>query len=165
VTASLAPQQEPWEEPHLGEVLEFMRLLWQIDHGLERRSKRMVAELGVTAPQRLVIRILGRFPGLPAGHLARFLHVHPSTLTGVLKRLERQRLIRKRLDPRDGRRILLSLTEEGRSLDVAEEGTVESAVQTVLAILPPERIEAAREVLGAIARSLEGPTPARGGKR
>jgi hypothetical protein len=48
---------------------------------------------------------------------------------------------------------------------VAEEGTVESAVQTVLAILPPERIEAAREVLGAIARSLEGPTPARGGKR
>jgi DNA-binding MarR family transcriptional regulator len=164
MTASLAPQRDPWDEPHLGEVLEFMRLLWQIDHGLERRSKRMEKELGVTAPQRLVIRILGRFPGLPAGHLARLLHVHPSTLTGVLKRLERQRLVRKRLDPRDGRRILLSLTDQGRSLDVEEEGTVESAVQDVLSILPRERIDAARDVLSAIARSLEKPTPARGGK-
>jgi DNA-binding MarR family transcriptional regulator len=82
----------------------------------------------------------------------------------VLKRLERQRLVRKRLDPRDGRRILLSLTDQGRSLDVEEEGTVESAVQDVLSILPRERIDAARDVLSAIARSLEKPTPARGGK-
>jgi DNA-binding MarR family transcriptional regulator len=154
MTASVLPQ-DTWAEPDLGEVLEFMRLIWRVDHCLQRRSKRMEAELGVTGPQRLVIRILGRFPGLPAGQLARLLHVHPSTLTGVIKRLERQRLIRKRPDPRDSRRVLLSLTDEGRSFDVVEEGTVESAIRDVLSILPPDRIEATREVLIAIVRSLE----------
>ena len=66
-----------------------MRLLWAVDHGLQRRSKRMAATLGVTGPQRLVIRIVGRFPGISAGRLASILHLHPSTLTGILRRLER----------------------------------------------------------------------------
>ena len=77
--------------PPLGEQLEFMRLLWAIDHGLQTRSKRMAAALGVTGPQRLVIRIVGRFPGVSAGQLARILHLDPSTLTGILRRLERTR--------------------------------------------------------------------------
>jgi hypothetical protein len=36
----------------LGETLEFMRLLWAIDHGLQRRSKQLASTLGVTGPQR-----------------------------------------------------------------------------------------------------------------
>ena len=31
MTASLAPQQEPWEEPHLGEVLEFITNAHHLD--------------------------------------------------------------------------------------------------------------------------------------
>ena len=45
------------ELPALGEELDFMRLLWAVDHGLQQRSKRMAAEIGLTGPQRLVIRI------------------------------------------------------------------------------------------------------------
>ena len=90
--------------PSLGPELEFLRLLWQVDHALQRRSKRMAKELGLTGPQRLVVRIVGRFPGLPAGELAELLHVHPSTLTGILARLERGGWIARRADPRDRRR-------------------------------------------------------------
>jgi MarR family transcriptional regulator, organic hydroperoxide resistance regulator len=89
--------------PPLGEVLDFMRLIWQMDHAAQRTSKRMEATLGVTSPQRLVIRIVGRFPGIPAGYLARLLHIHPSTLTGVLGRIERQGLLRRRSDPQPDR--------------------------------------------------------------
>jgi DNA-binding MarR family transcriptional regulator len=144
--------------PRLGEVLDFMRLIWQVDHALQRRSRRMESTLGVTGPQRLVLRIVGRFPGIPAGHLARMLHLHPSTLTGVIRRLERQRLLRKRIDPRDGRRVLLSLTEQGRSLDVAADDTVESTIADALAQVPSDKIAAAREVLIEIAKSLEPST-------
>jgi DNA-binding MarR family transcriptional regulator len=146
------------EEPRLGEVLDFMRLIWRLDHALQRRSKRMEAELGVTGPQRLVIRIVGRFPGVPAGHLAKLLHVHPSTLTGVLARLEKQGMLRRRLDPRDRRRVSLSLTEAGRAVNVATEGTVESVVETVLATLTPAAVEGARQVLGTLAGRLEALT-------
>jgi DNA-binding MarR family transcriptional regulator len=138
----------------LGETLDFMRLIWAVDHALQRTSKRMETTLGVTGPQRLVVRILGRFPGIPAGHLATLLHVHPSTVTGILKRLERQGLIRRRSDPRDGRRSLLSLTDKGRVFDVASEGTVEAAIQRALERTRQEKIQAAREVLVSIAETL-----------
>jgi DNA-binding MarR family transcriptional regulator len=146
---------DPAPLPRLGEVLEFMRLVWALDHSLRRTSKRMKARIGLTGPQRLVVRIVGRFPGMPAGQLARLLHVHPSTLTGVLKRLERERLIRKRPDPRDARRSLLGLTAKGRERDTETEGTVESAVQRALREVPRAKLAAAREVLGSVARALE----------
>ena len=148
--------------PALGEVLDFMRLIWGLDHALQTTSKRMAAELGVTGPQRLVIRIVGRFPGIPAGQLAALLHVHPSTLTGIVKRLERQGLLRRRADARDGRRALLSLTEGGRAFDVEKPGTVEAGVARVLAGTPPAKIQAARELLGEIAASMVSPGPSVG---
>jgi DNA-binding MarR family transcriptional regulator len=139
----------------LGDVLDFMRLLWQLDHALQQRSKRMQAALGITGPQRLVIRIVGRFPGLPAGQLARILHLHPSTLTGILARLERRGLITRRPDPRDRRRTLLGLSAKGMRLDVESEGTIEAAVGATFAELPPEKVRTAASVLGRLAASLQ----------
>ncbi len=141
--------------PALGEILEFMRLIWQIDHALQRTSKRMETALGVTGPQRLVIRIVGRFPGIPAGYLAKLLHLHPSTLTGIFKRLEQQDLLRRRVDPRDGRRFLLSLTDKGRVFDVETEGTVEAAIQQAIERAPLFKLQAAREVMASIVDALE----------
>lgn len=64
----------------LPDVLQFMQLLWAVVHGLERTSKRMILDVGVTGPQRLVLRVVGLYPGVSAGELATILHVHPSTL-------------------------------------------------------------------------------------
>jgi len=140
--------------PALGDVLEFMRVIWQLDHALQRTSKRMESVLGVTGPQRLVVRIVGRFPGIPAGQLAKLLHLHPSTLTGILRRLEQQGLLRRRSDPRDARRSLLGLTDKGRSFDVDAEGTVEACIAASLKHTPMHKIEAARAVLNEIAGRL-----------
>jgi DNA-binding MarR family transcriptional regulator len=139
----------------LGNVLEFMRVIWQLDHALHRTSKRMATHLGVTGPQRLVIRIVGRFPEIPAGRLADLLHLHPSTLTGILKRLERQGLLRRRADPQDARRSLLTLTDKGRTLNVDAGGTVEACVARALRKTPPQKLAAARAVLADIASRLD----------
>lgn len=145
--------------PELGEVLDFLRLIWAVDHGLHRASKRSEAELGLTGPQRLVLRIVGRFPGIPAGHLARLLHVHPSTLTGVLQRLEQHGLIKRRADPRDARRSLLGLTEKGRRMDRRGEGAEEAAIRGALERTAPDKLKAAREVLERISGILAGADP------
>jgi DNA-binding MarR family transcriptional regulator len=142
----------------LGDVLEFMRVMWAVDHALQRGSKRMESKLGVTGPQRLVIRVVGRFPQLSAGRLASLLHLHPSTLTGVLKRLEQQGLLRRRADPVDARRSLLELTRKGARFNEEKHGTIEAAVRRALRSAPRARRDAAREMLGTIARALEEPT-------
>lgn len=138
----------------LGNVLEFLRLVWAIDHGLQRVSKRMEKGLGITGPQRFTLRLIGRFPGITPGQLAQAVDVHPSTMSGILKRLERKKLVARRTDPHDARRWFLALTEDGRTLNIAPDGTVEGAVERVLTSLPPGKVAIAREVLGALSDEL-----------
>ena len=86
-------QIDPALSVELDAGLLFMRALWVAVHALQKTSKRMNVRLGVTGPQRLVLRVVGLAPGISAGGLAKVLHLHPSTLTGVLKRLETQGLV------------------------------------------------------------------------
>ena len=58
-----------FEAQSLGEVLSFMRLLWAVVHGLESASKQMQREIGVTGPQRLVLRLVGHYERLSPGDL------------------------------------------------------------------------------------------------
>lgn len=139
----------------LGETLSFMQLLWAVTHGLESASKRMHAELGVTGPQRLVLRIVGHHGRISAGALAEVLHIHPSSLTGMLQRLEQAELIRRESDPFDRRRALLALTRRGMRLNDERSGTVEASVASALSKMSKERLAGAKAVLKAIAASLE----------
>ncbi len=138
----------------LGRVLDFMRLIWALDHGLQSLSKRMQRRLGVTGPQRVALRVLGRRPGVSAGELAAILRLHPSTLTGILQRLEVHGLVRRTSDPRDRRRARLALTPKGRALDVPSAGTVEAAVGQVLDGIPASRLRGAERLLTAVAEAL-----------
>lgn len=141
-----------------------MRLLWAVDHGLQSTSKRMNRDLGVTGPQRLVLRVVGRFPDISAGELAAVLHVHPSTLTGVLTRLLDRKLISRTAYPDDRRRAMLRLTSAGRRIDRLHAGTVEAAVRQVLATTPGSDRVAAGRLLTRIAAALDhglGSSPAR----
>jgi DNA-binding MarR family transcriptional regulator len=140
--------------PPLGDVLDFMRLIWALDHALQSTSKRMKSTIGVTGPQRLVIRIIARFPGVPAGVVARLLHLHPSTLTGILDRLERQGLIERRRDPKDRRRAFLGITAKGKRIDAAGAGTVEAAVQRVISQTSRAKLEATGQILTRLASEL-----------
>ncbi len=145
----------PFEPSQLGATLDFMRVLWAVDHALQSRSKRMKAELGITGPQRLVLRLVGRFPEISAGQLAELLHIHPSTLTGVLKRLVARAALRREVDPHDARRMRLELTQAGKQLDDHQAGTVELAVRRALARVDSDQIAAARQVLLALAEELQ----------
>jgi MarR family transcriptional regulator, organic hydroperoxide resistance regulator len=152
-------------DPQLGDVLDFMRRLWAVSHVLQAASKRMQAEAGITGPQRLVLRLVGRFPGISAGRLAGLLFVHPSTLTGVLHRLVERRLISRRVDPRDSRRALFGLTPQGREIEGLQRGTVESAVSRALAKVSPQDRQAAERLLDAIRSELDDEGNDRPGSR
>lgn len=131
-----------------------MRLLWAVDHGLRSMSKRMQAQLGITAPQRLALRIIGKFPELMPSELADLMHLDRGTLSGILERLEAQGLITRAPHQEDKRSVLLGLSTRGRELDRESSGTVEASVRRALASVPRAKVDAAREVLEAIAREL-----------
>lgn len=126
------PTLRPEHTRMAGETLRFMQRMWDLVHALDVCSKRMARSLGVTGPQRLVIRVLGRSPSISASDISLTLGMHPSTLTGILHRLEKQGMIERKADEADRRRMRFRLTRKGIAIDRERRGTVEAAVRRTL---------------------------------
>jgi DNA-binding MarR family transcriptional regulator len=141
--------------PRLNSTLDFMRLLWSIQHHLQSTSKIMEARLGITGPQRLVLKVVARAPGISPTELAKVLRLHPSTITGILQRLSKKGLLLSARDPIDTRRVRLRALPASRRYTRPAKGTIEHAVERALDRVPADAVHAARVVLAAIAASLE----------
>src|SRR5688572_13463508 len=141
-------------EPESDPVLEFLRLMWAVDHELHRVSKAMIGRLGLTAPQRLAVRFVGRRPGLTPGQLAELLHLDPGTVSGIVKRLESSGLVSRVRSGGDTRRMLLTLTAKGQTLNRRRRGTVEAAVRRTLDGISSADLAAASRLLRRLAMNL-----------
>lgn len=136
-------------------ALAFLRELWALDHALGSTSKRMLDRMGITAPQRMVLRFVGKFPGISASELAALLHLEKGTLSLALGRLEKAGWIARNRDEADARRSRLVLTARGRKLDRPTVGTVERAVQQTLRRTRPEDVAIVRSFLRELVCALE----------
>jgi trehalose 6-phosphate phosphatase len=140
----------------LGPVLHFMKDLWALEQGLQRRSRVSQASHGVTGPQRLVVRVVDRLGPISPARLARVLHLHPSSVTRLVRRLVARGLIRRTPNPEHRGRFLLSLGPRGGRVERLDAGTVESAVSAALKAAGPRDIAATRRVLELVTSRLAG---------
>jgi MarR family transcriptional regulator, organic hydroperoxide resistance regulator len=139
-----------------GPEFQFLRALWEIDHALESASRNMKKTFGVTGRERLFIRIVGQRPGITPGEVAGMMHVHPSSVTAVLKRLERRRFVSRRAHAADARSYRLELTPTGERINAMKAGTIEAGVRQALARLSSSEVAAATDILTGVARRLSG---------
>lgn len=109
--------------------------------------------LGISGPQRFALRLIGHRPGLGAGQLAVSMHLHPSTVTGMIQRLEGRGYVKRVAHTTDGRRMHLHLTAAGARLTRARP-TIEHAVRATLARSPAAKQRAATELLERLSREL-----------
>jgi len=138
-----------------GETLQFMQRVWELVHALDVRSKRMAQTIGVTGPQRLVIRLIGQKPSQTASEISQMLGKHPSTLTGVLARLESRGLIEREIDRDDRRRARFTLTAAGKAIDRERKGTVEAATRRALSRMDPSVASAMSDAIALMVEELE----------
>lgn len=148
-----APKHD--QERPLGQTLDFLRVLWAINHGLATTSRYMKSKFGITGRQRLIIQVVNEFPGISAGDLARVLHLDPSTLTGVLQQMSQRALLQLQADTRDRRRLRIALTPKGRRMSHMAVGAIEAAVSKTLTSVSPAKLKATREVLTLLADNLD----------
>lgn len=137
-----------------GETLQFMQRMWDLVHALAVRSKRMGKTLGVTGPQRLVVRVLGRSPEMTARDISGTLGMHPSTLTGIVSRLSARGVLERRVDDADRRRARFRLTARGRKIDREQKGTVEAAVRRALARADESTVQCTSLMLALLTEEL-----------
>jgi len=156
----------------LDPVLAFLSEWWALNHAIERASKRMQVRIGVTAQQRMFVRVIGAFPGIMPGQLARVVHLDPGTVSTAIGRLERVGLVARRRERGDGRAVSLELTARGRALDAPDPLTIEGALARALKHTPSTQAESVRTFIArfiheleAECRSLVGERPAGAVKR
>jgi MarR family transcriptional regulator, organic hydroperoxide resistance regulator len=76
----------------------------------------LLEPLGLTYPQYLVLSTLWKYGEQPVGQLVQLLQLDYGTMTPLVKRLEKQGLVRRIRSPEDERSVIVSLTDQGAAL-------------------------------------------------
>lgn len=95
---------------------------YQINHLarlLERELRVRIAPHGVVPGQFAPLLALYEEDELTQRELCARVRIDPSTMAHTLKRMERDGLIRRRPDPADGRRSVVTLSDHARALEPA----------------------------------------------
>lgn len=124
---------------------------------INRLYTPVLAELGLTYPQYLVMLVLWEDDGVSVGILGRKLHLDSGTVTPLLKRMEVLGLLERARDRVDERRVLVRLTQAGhllreRAMHVPE---------TMACGQDLDQLDALRETVGGLVDVLAAAQPHR----
>ncbi|MGH1587695.1 MarR family winged helix-turn-helix transcriptional regulator [Methylobacterium phyllosphaerae] len=114
------PAEQPDEAVPGPDVLPLDRQLcfsvYAAAHAFTAAYKPLLEPLGLTYPQYLAMLALWEEDGQSVKQIATRLHLDSGTVTPLLKRLERDGLLRRGRDPADERLLRVELTDAGRAL-------------------------------------------------
>ena len=117
---------------------------------LNRLYGPVLRPLGLTYPQYLVMLVLWEKQPQTVGALGERLYLDSGTLTPLLKRMEVAGIVTRKRDPEDERRVLIGLTEKGKTL----RGEAVSVPATIAGGRTPEGIDELRESVRKLVRIL-----------
>ena len=137
----------------IGRVLDDLRRVFQIVHGYSKRAERVG---GLTGPQLWAVKVLSESSPVRVSDLARRMYLHPSTVVGILDRLESVGLVLRTRSTEDRRVVTVSLTDKGKQLVSKTPEVAQGLLLTGLKNLPLRELHAVEtglavlvEVLGA----------------
>ena len=90
--------------------------LYSANHALTRLYRPLLAPLGLTYPQYLVLVALWEQDEQKVSDLGKRLDLETNTLTPLLKRMEGAGYLSRRRNPEDERSLIVSLTDKGQGL-------------------------------------------------
>lgn len=98
----------------LGDHLCFA--VYSMSHAFSRAYRQLLAPLGLTYPQYIVLVVLWEKDKLTVKEIGERVYLDSGTLTPLLKRLETMGHIRRVRDKQDERQVRIELTETGLRL-------------------------------------------------
>lgn len=87
--------------------------LRRITRAIDLRSRTLLQDYGLTAPQLITLQAIARQQPATAGTLAKAVHLGRPTVTGILNRLERRGMVQRVRGGQDRRTVQVTLTPEG----------------------------------------------------
>jgi DNA-binding MarR family transcriptional regulator len=97
-------------------ISEIMQSLRRIFKATQDYSFEVSDKFGITGPQLWALNTLSKNEGLPLGELSKKMYLRPSTITGIIDRLEKRGYVVRNRDQRDRRVVRILLTSKGKRL-------------------------------------------------
>ena len=136
-----------------GEILELSGDLRVAVGRIARRMKQLYETGEVTFSEISVLSRLDREGPSAPTTLAAAEHVRPQAMVAIVNALEQRKLVKRRADPTDGRKTVVSMTESGRQ-ELRDKGwTITQRMAEVLAeSLTPNEQHRLRDTLPLLER-------------
>ena len=141
----------------VADIIDNIRRVFQV---VNEYSKKAEKDTGITGPQLWAIKTIAEFAPIKGAELARRMYLHPTTIVGILDRLEARGLVVKTRSKVDRRIVEVELTERGKTLIISAPEVVQGMLVKGLEKLPEEnllRISAGLEELVRILGAKEIP--------
>ena len=119
------------------------------------RFRPLLHDIGVTEQQWRVLRVLYDAPGADATLLAQRAAVLAPSLTRIVKTLDERGLVAVGRDPRDARRSVLSLTDDGVALLEVALPRMAAIYHSIEETVGADRIERLLDEIDAILEALD----------
>lgn len=91
-------------------------LVYSTNLALNQLYRKLLAPLGLTYPQYLVMLVLWEKDGLTVSEIGEKLFLESSTLTPLLKKLQSNSIVNRERSTKDERQVIISLTAQGHAL-------------------------------------------------
>lgn len=97
-------------------ISEIMQSLRQIFRAIQDYSQEVSKKFGITGPQLWALKALFAAGALSLGDLSNKMYLHPSTVSGVVDRLEKKGYVVRDRGQKDRRVVTVALTPQGKRL-------------------------------------------------
>jgi DNA-binding MarR family transcriptional regulator len=130
-------------------------MLHQIFQAVDLFSRRTLRDFGVSGPQIWALRTIEEGGVVNMGDLAQRMHLHMSTISGIIDRLESGRLVTRERSSADARVMELRLTARGRIVLAKAPEPPRSKAARGLQRLRPKELNQVHSALLLIARVMD----------
>jgi DNA-binding MarR family transcriptional regulator len=130
-------------------------MLHQIFQAVDLFSRQVLRDFGVSGPQIWALRTIDDGDVVSMGDLAQRMHLHMSTVSGIIDRLESARLLTRERSAADARVMDVRLTPRGRALLAKAPEPPRSKAARGFQRLSPKKLEQVHAALLLIARAMD----------
>lgn len=121
-------------------------------------SKGLTKKYQVSQPQVSCILALSEYGPMPISRLAKYILVKPSTVTGIIDRLEQKGLVTRTRNMSDRRVVTITLTDAGRHLASEAPPPIPKEIVDGLRKLTPHQVKNIVESLAVLVSKLPDDT-------
>ena len=139
------------ENEVVAEIIDNLRRVFQV---VNEYSKTAEKDTGLTGPQLWAIKVIADLAPIRVSDLAKRMYLHPTTVVGILDRLENRELVFRKRSEEDRRVVEVDLTAQGKQLVEQAPEVAQGLLVRGLEVMPIKRLTYIADALDDLAKIL-----------